>query len=522
MVTRNEFLRALAISILIALITMVPYIAASFLVKPSDIFGGFLINPIDGFSYLAKMRQGYDGQWLFHLPYTLDPGKGTFIFVYFLFLGHLSKWLGVPSIYIYHAVRFLGSVLMFGAAFILITRFLKNHIHRLWAFVIVVLGAGLGWLALPFGLLASDLWIVESIPFLTAYANAHFPIATALFLSLIIIMISKHQSIKKSMGLAILASTLLAAIQPFSIITLFIFLLLWILWETWIEVREQRDVKNEVRVKWLIYFAMIIGALPWLIYDYCITLSHPEIAEWNAQNITPSPSVIEYVFGFGAILIISIFGLFTRQFSKSRTERFLMVWMLAQAILLYAPFGLQRRLSLGLYFPLVIIAVLTLDRLIRNKKKLQFVFLLLLIISIPSNLVVIGSGIAGVMKKDPFVVLDNDEMQSYHWLSSNVDPGKIILAGPMSGNRIPAFADLRVFYGHPFETTNAKEQRNFIEQAYSSEDDKDETFQMLQELEVSYVFYGPEERELGQPQWLENLEVLFTAGEYSIYEIPMP
>jgi hypothetical protein len=522
MVSKKEFSIAITFSILVALLTLVPYVIANFLVEPTGVFSGFLINPKDGFSYLAKIRQGYEGQWLFHLPYTVKPGEGTFIFVYFLFLGHLSRWLGIPAIYLYHLVRVLGSVLMFSTAFLLIARFVKNQFPRWWAFSIILLGGGLGWLALPFGLLASDLWIVESIPFLTAYANAHFPLATGLFLILVLFMLSNNGSILIRMASIFLVSTLLAAIQPFTMITLLIFLSLWLLWETWIESKNHESMENGIRKKWLAFLAIIIGASPWVIYDYWITLQHTEIAAWNAQNITPSPPMIDYLFGFGCVLAIAIFGLLRGTFKNSRALRLLMVWVVAQAFLLYAPFGLQRRLSMGLYFPLVIMAVLTLNELIKNKRKLRFAFLLLLLLSIPSNLVVIGSGIAGVMKMDPMVVLDRSELEAYQWLSSNADQGKIVLAGPRAGNRIPAFANLRVFYGHPFETTNAEQQKLFVEHAYTSGGLNDGKLEELMQLHVSYVFYGPEERESGQPRWLESTERIFHSGNYSVYEIPRP
>ncbi|OGO17073.1 MAG: hypothetical protein A2Z14_09235 [Chloroflexi bacterium RBG_16_48_8] len=516
--------KAVAVSTLVSLLTLVPYGLAAIQVKPDGVFGGFLVNPVDGFSYLAKMRQGYEGQWLFRLPYTVEPGEGTFIFIYFLFLGHLSRWMGIPSIYLYHLVRFLGSVFMYSTAFILVAKLLRTKILRWWAYGILLVGGGFGWIGLPFGLLASDLWIVESIPFLTAYANAHFPLAAALFLALVLIMLLKNRASYLDMSAAILLSTLLAAIQPFSMVTLFVFLFLWLVWETWIEAKEREGFlwKNAMRGKWLLYLAMMAGALPWFIYDYWVTVHHPQIAAWNAQNVTPSPPIFNYILGFGGIFILAIFGIVKGQFRTKREERLLLVWVIAQALLLYAPFDLQRRLSLGLYFALVILAIITLDKIKLNPRKLHLVLPVLLILSIPSNLVVIGSGIAGVIKKDPFVVLDKNEMKAYQWLSSNADQDEIILAGPSAGNRIPAFANLRVFYGHPFETVNAEEQRIFVEEAFSAENFHDRSIEELQRIGVSYVFYGPEERALGRPEWLEILEVIYVSGEYSIYEISTP
>lgn len=54
----------------------------------THVFGGFLLNPIDGNSYLAKMMQGWSGAVTFTLPYTAEPGEGVILFVFYLFLGH--------------------------------------------------------------------------------------------------------------------------------------------------------------------------------------------------------------------------------------------------------------------------------------------------------------------------------------------------------------------------------------------------------------------------------------------------
>jgi len=524
MIRKEELLKAVALGTLVSIITLVPYGLAISLAKPEGVFGGFLVNPIDGFSYLAKMRQGYEGQWLFHLPYTVESGEGAFIFLFYIFLGHLSRWTGIPSIVLYHLVRFLGSVFMFSMAFVFVSQFFKTKILRWGAYGIILLGGGLGWIGVPFGLLASDLWIVESIPFLTAYANAHFPLATALFLALVLIFLIKARATYLNMIVIFLISTVFAMIQPFSMVPLFIILFLWLLLETWIEANghEGSILMMRIREKWFLFFAMIAGALPWFIYDYLLTIHHPVIAAWNEQNITLSPPIYDYILGFGAIFVLAVFGILKGLFRSTKEERLLLVWVIAQALLLYAPFALQRRLSLGLFFALVILALLTLNQFVVNQKRIRLLVLAVLILSIPSNLIVLGSGIAGMMKKDPLVVLEKDEMMAYQWLSSNAVPGEIILAGTIAGNRIPAFATLRVFYGHPFETVNAKESKALIEGIFSAEDVQDDGIEELQSMRVTYVFYGPEERELGQPEWLEGLDANFISGEYSIYEISAP
>jgi hypothetical protein len=85
-------------SILIVGLTCLPYLYAC-RVTPDDMqFTGLLSNPIDGNSYLAKMRQGARGSWLFHLPYTSEDHEGAFVYTYYPFLGRLSALLGLPLI----------------------------------------------------------------------------------------------------------------------------------------------------------------------------------------------------------------------------------------------------------------------------------------------------------------------------------------------------------------------------------------------------------------------------------------
>jgi signal peptidase I len=83
----RDLRKAIVLSVGVALLTLIPYVISNSMVDPDSMFSGFLLNPVDGFSYLAKMQQGSSGDWLFHLPYAAEPGEGALLFIYYIHLG---------------------------------------------------------------------------------------------------------------------------------------------------------------------------------------------------------------------------------------------------------------------------------------------------------------------------------------------------------------------------------------------------------------------------------------------------
>ena len=118
----REWRRILPVVMLLVAAGSLPYLSA-WIATPADAhFTGLIFNPQDGGSYLAKMRQGYDGSWLFHLVYTPEPHMGAHIYLYYLALGHLARWLGLSLPVIYHVARLLSGIAMLVAIYRLASR----------------------------------------------------------------------------------------------------------------------------------------------------------------------------------------------------------------------------------------------------------------------------------------------------------------------------------------------------------------------------------------------------------------
>src|SRR5574338_1585251 len=93
----------------VTLAILLPYLLAFILAGPQHVFTGFLVNTADGATYLAKMRQGYEGFWQFTLAFTAQPGEGAHLFLFYLFLCHLARLSNLPLLIVYHLARLLVS-----------------------------------------------------------------------------------------------------------------------------------------------------------------------------------------------------------------------------------------------------------------------------------------------------------------------------------------------------------------------------------------------------------------------------
>ncbi|NPA26051.1 MAG: hypothetical protein GXO36_00405, partial [Chloroflexi bacterium] len=169
---------------------VVPYGLAWWAQGAEARFTGVLINPLDGFSYLAKMQQGFHGAWRFRLPYTADPGPGAYLFLFHLFLGHVARWLSLPLLAVYHAARLSGAVALLAALRFFFNRvYARDPVRARRAFRWALVGSGLGGLLFPWlarvGDGPLDFWLAEAYPWLAGFANAHFPWALAAMLVLL-------------------------------------------------------------------------------------------------------------------------------------------------------------------------------------------------------------------------------------------------------------------------------------------------------------------------------------------------
>lgn len=509
-------------ALIVLLLASLPYLVGILAAGPDQVFSGLQVNPLDGVSYLAKMRLGYNGGWLFQLLFTPEQGQGVFLFTYFIGLGHLARIFGLPLIVVFHAARLLGGFALLWMIYELIARVTDTIDLRRRAWWIVALSSGVGWLAVMLGHAdSSDMTIAESNTFYSLIANAHFALAAAIMIGMFILMLTMRSfSIGRTMALIVL-SLFLAILQPFAPAAVYgiVGVTLLVVW--WRNARsrpewsavESKDASAFPRAQFLSAFIAGLITAPLLLYLYSATQADEVLRAWSQQNQTLSPPPIDYLLGYGLLWVFAFFGARQAWRRKSDWDVLLLVWIIVTLPMLYAPFLLQRRLSLGLHVPIGILAAIGLTEIVRAKWPRRILIGATLLTSVFIELALFG----GAAARDPRIYLTTSEAAALNWLQRNAPPEAVVLASPELGGFIPAFAGQRVVYGHPYETVNAQAREQQVKDFFAGTIDHT---QMLRDYTVTYVVVGPRERKLGTLDMQElPLEEVLSVGDVVVYRV---
>ncbi len=173
-------------------LTSLPYIVAFQKTLSEDRnsmwrFSGFLFGVEDGNSYIAKMRRGMEGEWLFRSPYSGMEQQGFLAFLPYYLLGKLGGGKGSHEqlVVLFHWFRIGAGILCVFATYRYLCEYLTLRFWRRVALVLITLGGGLGWVILLFPklqVLPLEFYSPEAFGFLSLYGLPHLSLARALML----------------------------------------------------------------------------------------------------------------------------------------------------------------------------------------------------------------------------------------------------------------------------------------------------------------------------------------------------
>lgn len=466
-------------------LSVLPYMVVSLTAPEGQVFGGILYNPWDGNSYLAKMRQGWWGDWQFHLPFTEEPHSGALVFTFYLFLGHLARWSSLSLPLVFHLARVTASGFMLAMLWRLLVQVFPDREARRKAFLVVAIGAGLGWAFLTAEPLFPDLWVPEAFTFYGTLSNPHFPLALGLIAWIFAKALATSATLRDWVSLAV-SGLALAFVQPFAVpVVVCALVALAVL----LRLRGQ-SWRHAARVG----LAAFLPALPVLLYDWWVYGHNPALAAWSAQNVTMSPPAWHWLVAYGLLLPLAAVGVYEAVRRSPSALDLFVLWLGVSAVGMYVPFALQRRFSMGLQVPVGVLAVagfLHLTKRLRDRQR-RWAFALTLAIVSLSSVALLTLGIVGGIRGEPRLFLLADEAAAMTWLRESGDRHAVVLASPELSTFVPGWSGNPVVYGHPYETIRAEEKQAEVERFFAEPDDLARS-QFLEEHRVSFLVVGPRE-----------------------------
>jgi hypothetical protein len=550
-----ERVAALASALALILLLQLPYLLAYQTARPGAVFTGLIMNPEDSQSYFAKMLQGYDGAWRYRIPFTPEAHEPAFIGGFYLALGHVARLAGLSLEGVWHLARGLAGFGLFVAAYGFIAGFLKERGERWLAYWLAITGSGLGWLLFLLGqpywldTFPVDFRMPEAHLLFTAMTFPHVAVGSLLLL-LAFRWLARGLSLQapsRRQGLpAGGANLLLVIVYPFLIYLVAagaaLYLLLQFVMGGWVGWRQRL---RQVLVPGLLAF---LPPAPLVLYYTWVLRANPVFHAWDAQAGTPSPPWPHYLLAYLPYLALGAVVLWYGR-RRGRNDAtgllngeslILWAWLLAVALLVYAPLPAQRRFVQGAQAPLAIIATVGWARVVlpwlARRRWIQalarrprysvsglqrLATVLLVVLLALSNLYVLASvTFSNVVQQPDLLFRTTEEMAAVQWLRQEGERDGVVLGSYQTGNLVAARAGYPVLIGHWAETVDFAEKEALVARFFDATTADSWRQELLADYGIRYVWWGPREQELGafRPAEAAYLQ-LARDGRIQLYDV---
>ena len=526
--TRGEKVWSIAVGIVLAVVTTLPFLLA-YERQGTDLrFTGSLFAVEDGNSYIAKMRRGAEGDWLFRSPYTADEQAGVPAFLGYLLLGKLASGQGSHEqlVALFQLARILAIPLMVFATYRFVSRFVLEVRWRRWAAILAIVGGGLGWLVFLSGSsswLGSqplELYSPETFGFLAALTFPHLLLARAF---LLLGLDAYLGSVDRPRAAWVAAGwlVLLTVMQPLSIVaaTAAIGAHQLLLFARAAARHERPGILRSLRP------AAIALAAPILVLGgYGLLLRRDIFLQtWAAQNILNSPHPAHYLLAYGLLLPFVFLGM-RRVWRQEHGEGLMLLgWAAVLPVLAYAPTVIQRRLPEGGWVVLATLAAIGLGGArLRDSVRWRLAAAALALSMVSPTLLLFGAFRGAAAGLTPAFQPAN-QVAAFEWLAENAESGAVVLTAFQTGNALPAWAPAFVVIGHGPESADLKALTPRVDSYFADSGAGTQAAALLQEFGVGYVFVGDAERALGfdAARLPPSLTVVYSEGGIVVYRVEL-
>jgi len=470
--------------------------------------------------YISKIRQGQEGRMSVVDKYDNHPEqKGVFLQMFYLTSGKITKLFNISPSTTYHLLRIVMSILWISTIIFLCIFYLRKT-------SLVNLGVVLSLLTASFPVFYrfenqwwvtfymnwwQELDIFKRISFIPHDIFNYISIAV---LSLLLSQAAKNNSNKYLPAICFLLF-ISVFIQPSSAL---LFIVSWVLFHAISTIWSGSFEKDKIAVILKQTSVIFISILIPILYIKAVTSIYP----WKSlldfdQNNRLSVNVKEYILSFGPIFFTGMAGLILLFIKKNRNLLSLATWVIGVSVLLilfkFFPYQSELRfIQTSNHIPLAILSVYFISYLISKLKNafvtyciyivVAFIILLGLVqgyFSLKSQTQFINQRAVATIPLVPYPPQVMYPMSDFYnglkWLETNTDHKTVVLSKITAGNYIPAYSGNFVYLGSTGETPDFNQRTEKVNEFFSGSLTEDQALKFLKKENISYVFYGPQEKE---------------------------
>jgi hypothetical protein len=474
--------------------------------------------------YLSKIRQGWEGRWTALERYTSEPHQGSFIQIFYVWLGHLGRTFGLDPNYSYQLGRLILSPLLLIIIAAIALKLFQKSFWPILAFVItlvsdsfpqiisqsngpIIIDRFMGWW--------SNIDALQRITFIPHILAGQ---VLSFFLLYHLTFNIKHLTSYKFIFFIILGN-LTGLFFPPSLMTLDGVLLILMSIEI---IKKFRNIKCSMfHVQY--YLLFIAGSLPSLIYFLILTRQIPWIALITTHQLHPMPLPFDqYVLGTGPVLILGLIGSIVALFHRNNKFMPLIFWVVVtfsfaiffsivheQSPLRFTQTGLFIPLGmLGTYFLFVIWEkIKNLRHQLKKIFSVCFLFFVICYLFVNLGMMaeslnwqttwlsqLINASLPAVPYPPQTMLPKREWMDGIRWLRDNTKHSEVVVAAITAGNFIPAYAGNTVYFGQS-NTVNYDQKEIEVQKFFRGDIPVNQTHIFLRQGRIKYIFDSIQEKE---------------------------
>lgn len=481
--------------------------------------------------YLSAITQGQNGFLFFHNPYTTEESPANLFYLPYLAAGWINRMFDFPSFIVFHGMKIIIAELYGLALYIFCSKLFSKRNALIASLLALTATVPPSFVFDIFGIPSTNSWWrLQDAFFRLSEAPHHVFGETLLIISFIFLLKAMDHNHFKYFTFSGIFAFLCGVIFPPSVLP-FIAVCIGILFLD-IVFRFKENYKAEL-IRFAIPLVFALSSIGIGIFQlnqgyYRDVWSTWEVTRWNINEPDFNKIFIISlnIFPFFVLLyfVQTIRKVKFTEFIKDRINIFILIWSLLPFFLIpFASFIGLSKIRLYAMVPFVSFSFIFCWVIFTMFRKNIAVMLLLFVICLNflTSVSLLIQNINRINNQPLYsnIYYPDSQWNAINFLKHEAPNQSVVLSDENIGNIIPAFIPITSYFGHVNLTVHFKEKQNKVWRFYTENMKNEEAEKFIHENHISYIWYGTEEKALGNKTIsYPFLKSIYQNGEIIIFK----